>query len=50
MTNCYMIEFLNQDGVYQYETFLAKDQMEAVKIFSKNFPKCKPYNVFLQLT
>jgi hypothetical protein len=48
--NNYLIEFLNQDGAYQYEAFLANDQMGAIKMFSKDFPKCTPYNVFLQLT
>jgi len=47
--NNYLIEFLNQDGAYQYETFLAEDQFEAVDIFSGHFPKCTPYNVFLEL-
>jgi hypothetical protein len=50
MTNCYLIEFLNRDGAYQYETFLAEDQMGAVELFSKDFPRCTPHNVFLQLT
>ena len=48
-TNCYLMEFENLDGCFQYETFLAEDQFEAVDIFSGHFPKCEPYNVFLQL-
>jgi hypothetical protein len=44
-----MIEFLNLDGAYQYETFMAEDQYEAVDIFSKHFPKCEPYNVFMEI-
>jgi hypothetical protein len=47
--NCYMIEFLNLDGCYQYETFMAEDQYEAIDIFSGHFPRCEPYNVFMQL-
>ena len=31
--NNYMIEFLNLDGCYQYETFLAEDQFDAIQIF-----------------
>lgn len=49
MTNCYLIEFVNLDGAYQYETFLAEDQFEAIEIFRDEFPKCEPYNVFQQL-
>ena len=49
MTNCYLIEFLNLDGAFQYGTFMAEDQFEAVDIFDRDFPKCTPYNVFLQL-
>lgn len=47
--NNYMIEFLNLDGAFQYETFMAEDQYEAVDIFSGHFPKCEPYNVFMQV-
>ena len=47
--NSYMIEFLNLDGAFQYETFMAEDQYEAVDIFSGHFPKCKPYNVFMEI-
>lgn len=47
--NNYMIEFLNLDGAYQYETFLAEDQYEVVDIFNKDFPKCEPYNIFMQV-
>jgi len=49
MTNCYMIEFLNLDGCFQYETFMAEDQYEAIDMFESDFPKCEPYNVFMQL-
>ena len=49
MTNCYLIEFLNLDGAFQYETFMAEDQFEAVEIFNIHFHKCEPYNIFLQL-
>jgi hypothetical protein len=49
MTNCYLIEFLNLDGAYQYESFLAEDQYEAVNMFSGAYPKCEPYNVFMQV-
>jgi hypothetical protein len=48
-TNCYLIEFLNLDGTFQYETFMAEDQYEAVDIFSGDFPKCVPYNIFMQV-
>jgi hypothetical protein len=44
-----MIEFLNLDGAFQYETFIAEDQYEAVDMFSGHFPKCEPYNVFMQV-
>lgn len=47
--NCYMIEFINLDGCYQYETFLAEDQHEAIDQFKKGFTKCEPYAVFMQL-
>jgi len=46
--NNYMIEFLNLDGCYQYETFLAEDQFDAIQIFKKQFPKCDPYAVFME--
>ena len=49
MSNCYLIEFLNLDGAFQYESFIAEDQFEAIDIFSGHFPKCTPYNVFLEL-
>lgn len=49
MTNCYLIEFENKDGCFQYETFLAEDQYKAIDLFDRDFPKCIPYNVFLQL-
>lgn len=48
-TNCYLIEFENLDGCFQYETFMAEDQFEAVEIFDAHYPKCTAYNVFLQL-
>ena len=44
----YMIEFLNLDGCYQYETFLAEDQFDAIQIFKEQFPKCDPYAVFME--
>ena len=47
--NNYMIEFLNLDGAYQYETFLAEDQYEAVDEFKVHFPNCEPYEVFMQV-
>jgi hypothetical protein len=47
--NNYLIEFLNEDGAYQYETFLAEDQYEAIDIFSGHYPKCAPYEVFMQV-
>ena len=47
--NNYMIEFLNLDGAYQYETFLADDQYEAVELFKTAFPRCEPYEVFMQV-
>jgi hypothetical protein len=48
-TNCYLIEFENGDGCFQYETFLAEDQFGAIDLFNRDFPKCVPYNVFKQL-
>jgi hypothetical protein len=47
--NNYLIEFLNEDGAFQYETFLAEDQYEAIDIFSGHYPKCAPYEVFMQV-
>lgn len=47
--NNYMIEFLNLDGAFQYETFIAEDQHDAIDIFSGHFPKCAPYNVFIEI-
>lgn len=49
MTNCYLIEFIDYDGSYRYLTWMAKDEMRAIELFQKDFPKCEPWNVFLQV-
>lgn len=47
--NNYLIEFLNLDNAFQYESFMANDVDHAVEQFSKWYPKCEPYNVFMQV-
>lgn len=47
--NNYTIEFLNLDNCFQYESFMAEDQYEAVDIFKNDYPKCKPYSVFMEV-